>query len=129
MPLGTYFVKHLCEPLYGSNRNITMDNWFTSVPLASELLRDPNKLIIVGTVRSNKKKIPLEMKNLKDRHVGTSMFVFNAEKTLVSFKPKSNKMVHVLCTAHDQLNINGVTSKPEIIHFYNSTKGAVDTID
>lgn len=75
LSLGTYFVKHLCEPLYGSNRNITMDNWFTSVPLASELLRDPNKLIIVGTVRSNKKKIPLEMKNLKDRHVGTSMLL------------------------------------------------------
>lgn len=28
LSLGMYFVKHLCEPFYGSNRNITMDNGY-----------------------------------------------------------------------------------------------------
>lgn len=129
MPLATYFVKQLCEPLNGTNRNITMDNWFTSVPLASELLQSPYKLTIVGTLRSNKREIPLEMKNSKTRKIGTSMFAFDAEKILVSYKPKSNKVVYLLSTAHDQPDINSDSKKPEVIHFYNSTKGAVDTVD
>lgn len=37
-PLATFFVKQLTETIQGSNRNVTKDNWFTSVPLAKELL-------------------------------------------------------------------------------------------
>ncbi|XP_047506781.1 piggyBac transposable element-derived protein 4-like [Pieris napi] len=129
MPLATHFVKQLCEPVYGTNRNITMDNWFTSVPLASELLQDPYKLTLVGTIRSNKREIPPEMKNKKSRKIHTSMFAFDGEKTLVSYKPKSNKTVFLLSTVHSQPDINSTSKKPEIIHFYNSTKGAVDTVD
>lgn len=99
------------------------------MPLASELLKSPYKLTIVGTLRSNKREIPQEMKNTRTRNIGTSMFAFDAEKTLVSYKPKSNKVVFLLSTMHDQPNINPSTKKPEMIHFYNSTKGAVDTID
>lgn len=44
-------------------------------------------------------------------------------------KQKKNKVIFLLSTIHDQPNINEVTGKPEIIHFYNSTKGAVDTVD
>lgn len=128
-PLATYFVKQLCEPVFGTNRNITMDNWFTSLPLASELLQSPYKLTIVGTLRSNKREIPQEMKNTKTRNIGTSMFAFDAEKTLVSYKPKTNKVVFLLSTMHGQPNIDSSTKKPEMIHFYNNTKGAVDTVD
>ncbi|CAK1583081.1 unnamed protein product [Parnassius mnemosyne] len=49
-PLANYFVKELSKPYYGLNRNITMDNWFTSVPLAAELLKPPYKLTVVGTL-------------------------------------------------------------------------------
>lgn len=70
-PLATYCVNQLCEPVFGTNRNITMDNWFTSVPLASELLKSPYKLTIVGTLRSNKREIPQEMKNTRTRNIGT----------------------------------------------------------
>lgn len=34
VPVATYFVKKLCEPLKGSNNTITMNNWFTSTPFA-----------------------------------------------------------------------------------------------
>lgn len=50
------------------------------------------------------------------------MFVFDKEKTLVSFKTKPNKVVVLLSTTHDQAEINNVTKKPDIIEFYNSTK-------
>ncbi|CAK1594579.1 unnamed protein product [Parnassius mnemosyne] len=57
------------------------------------------------------------------------MFGFDKEITLVSYKPKSNKLVYLISTIHDQPAINIDSKKPEIIEFYNSTKGAVDTVD
>ncbi|GBP62620.1 PiggyBac transposable element-derived protein 4 [Eumeta japonica] len=97
-PLANYFVKELCKPYQGSNRNITMDNWFTSVPLAAELLKPPYKFTVVGTLRSNKREIPKEMVNTRNRPVGTSIFGFDKEMTLVSYKPKTNKIVYLLST-------------------------------
>ncbi|CAK1591031.1 unnamed protein product [Parnassius mnemosyne] len=128
-PLASYLVKEITKPIHGSNRNLTMDNWFTSIPLASDMLQAPYKLTVVGTLRSNKREIPQEIKNSRARQVGTSMFCFDNEMTMVSYKPKSNKIVYLLSTTHDQPTVNDVTKKPEIIHFYNSTKGAVDTVD
>ncbi|CAK1602300.1 unnamed protein product [Parnassius mnemosyne] len=128
-PLANYFVKELFKPYYGSNRNITTDNWFTSVPLVAELLKPPYKLTVVGTLRNNKREIPKEMRNFRNRRVGTSMFGFDKEITLVSYKPKSNKLVYLISTIHDQPAINIDSKNPEIIEFYNSTKGAVDTVD
>lgn len=36
--IAEHYVKTLKEPLNGSNRNMTIGNWFTSVPLADKLL-------------------------------------------------------------------------------------------
>jgi len=49
VPAGEYHVKTLVASIKGSNRNVTMDNWFTSVPLFSDLLKDYN-LTAIGTV-------------------------------------------------------------------------------
>lgn len=38
IPKAQFFVKELTQCVYGSNRNITMDNWFTLVSLATQLL-------------------------------------------------------------------------------------------
>ena len=43
-----------------SNRNVTVDNWFTSVPLILDLVRNCG-LTLLGTVKSNKKEIPAIM--------------------------------------------------------------------
>lgn len=40
------YVKKLTQSVHGSKRNITMDNWFTSVGLVDELLRNPYNLTI-----------------------------------------------------------------------------------
>lgn len=62
------------------------------------------------------------------RQVGSSIFGFNDNKTIVSYVPKKNKVVILLSTVHHVpvINENG---KPEIIMFYNKTKGGVDTLD
>lgn len=129
LPQGEYYVKELSRPLYGTNRNITCDNWFTSVPLAKSLLQAPYKLTLVGTIRSNKREIPEELKNTRSRSVGTSMFCYDGCLTLVSYKPKPSKMVYLLSSCDEEGVINPATGKPEIIMYYNQTKGGVDTFD
>jgi hypothetical protein len=51
-------VERMISPTSGSGRNMTVDNWFTSVPLAMKLLKDHN-LTLLGTIRKNKKEIPV----------------------------------------------------------------------
>lgn len=55
-PLASKLVKSLTASIHGTYRNITMDNWFTSIKRADDMLRD-YKLTIVGTIRHNKKEI------------------------------------------------------------------------
>lgn len=129
LPLGEYYLKELSRPIHGTNRNITCDNWFTSIPVAKSLLLEPYKLTVVGTVRSNKREIPEELKNTRSRKVGTSMFCFDGNLTLVSYKPKPSKVVYMLSSCDEGAVINSVTGKPEIVMVYNQTKGGVDTFD
>lgn len=42
-------VKRLCSPLYGTGRNITLDNWFASFDFVNDSLKQ--KITVVGTVR------------------------------------------------------------------------------
>jgi len=58
--LGSSVVTTLTNPWLHAGRNIVMDNFFTSVPLANELLSKHTTL--VGTIRSNKADIPEELK-------------------------------------------------------------------
>ena len=45
-PLANHFVELLTVPIYGTNRNVTMDNWFTSVPLADKLISKPHLMTL-----------------------------------------------------------------------------------
>ena len=58
-------IHELCSPLQHSDRNVTADNFFTSVQLAESLL-DKN-LTLVGTLRQNKPDIPPIIKASKSR--------------------------------------------------------------
>ncbi|KAJ8909642.1 hypothetical protein NQ315_015334 [Exocentrus adspersus] len=113
----------------GSSRNITMDNWFTSIKLADDLLAPPYNLTMVGTIRKNKRDIPPEMLATKNRDPGSSKFCFDKEKVLVSYTPKKNKNVLLLSTMHEGCSVSKTSGNPEIIETYNQTKGSVDTLD
>lgn len=129
-PSAEYFTKKLIEPLKGSNRNLTGDNWFTSIPLAEELLEKYN-ITYIGTIKKNKPQLPVEFTDMKyqNRQVGSSLFIFRNNLTAVSYMPKKNKLVALVSTLHDDNAVNEHSGKPEIILNYNETKGAVDTFD
>ncbi|XP_013411025.1 piggyBac transposable element-derived protein 1-like [Lingula anatina] len=124
---GARVVKDLTSPWYKSGRNVTADNFFTSVPLAEGLLNDG--LTYVGTIRSNKPHVPDEMKanNRKEEH--SSMFGFHDQLTLVSYVPARGKAVLALSTMHHDNSVSGDQQKPDIILHYNNTKSGVDNLD
>ncbi|XP_023239706.1 uncharacterized protein LOC111638264 [Centruroides sculpturatus] len=123
-------VKRLTKYIAGSGRNITMDNRFVSFKLAMDLLKE--KLTIVGTIRKHHRVIPKIFLDLTGRKISSSMFGFREDSTLVSYVPKKNKNVLLLSSMHHSGSIDqksGSLQKPEIITFYNITKGGVDTVD
>lgn len=111
-----------------------MDNNFSSLSLANDLLVN-HKLRIVGTLRKSKLEITPEFLQVKKRLVCSSMFGFGKvgnSCVLTSYFPKTNKNVLMLSTLHDDDEIDAFSKeakKPDIITFYNSTKGGVDLVD
>nr|CAH7754010.1 unnamed protein product [Callosobruchus chinensis] len=122
-------VMRLAQPILNTGRNLTMDNYFTSIPLGKELLE--KRTTIVSTIRKNKKEIPPMFFN-KGRPERSTMFVFSESGMLSSYLPKKNKNVLLYSTMHDDGTIDENTGdyfKPELVTFYNMTKGGVDVVD
>lgn len=83
-------------------------------------------------MRKNKKEIPPIFLISRNRKVYSSMYGFQKETTIVSYTPKKKRNVVLLSTMHNDDAIDpstGELKKPEIITFYNLTKGAVDVVD
>lgn len=123
-------VKRLITPISGTGRNLTIDNWYTSVPLVDELAQN-HKISVVGTMRKNKKEIPPCFID-KKRPEYSSQFGFSDRATLVSYVPKKQRSVVLISSLHSAAEIDESTNekrKPSIVTFYNKTKGGVDEVD
>lgn len=106
-----------------------------NIPLANDLYVN-HRLTVVGTIRKNKPQLPLELiTSVRGRPVNSSLFAFSRDPNhcmAVSYIPKKGKIVLVGSTMHKQGVIDeesGDQLKPELITFYNSTKGGVDVVD
>lgn len=100
---GERVVKDLIAPYRESGRNISMDNFFTTLPLAKHLLSW--NLIIVRTLKKNKKHIPAEMQTSKDREEFTILFGFHEKVTICSYVPQKNKAVLLLSTMQSDATV------------------------
>lgn len=67
----------LSQPVHGSGRNLTMDNWFISFALALKLLK--SNTTFLGTVKNNKKDLPPEFIS-KRKTEKLSMFAYQKDK-------------------------------------------------
>ncbi|CAH2017704.1 unnamed protein product [Acanthoscelides obtectus] len=124
-------VIRLVNPVAGTNRNITGDNWFTSLSLVKKLLQE-KKLTYIGTMRKNKREIPPQFLPNKNRPEKSSLFGFQKDCTMVSYCPKKNRSVILLSSMHFDDAIDeetGDDKKPVIIADYNHTKIDVDLVD
>ena len=90
-----------------------------------------NGLTFVGTVRNNKRFLPDQFKQKAGQGLHSSSFLFKDKTTLVNYQSKSNKNVVVLSTMHHDRGVHPLArkNKPDMIIFYNGTKGAVDAMD
>ena len=125
VPVPTKAVLGLVDCIEGTNRNVTTDNYYTSIPLAKEL--KSRKLTLVGTLKKNKTCIPPCF--LTKSSEGTLYYGFDKlnDFTLLSVTPKKNKKVIFLSSMHQTKNSEG--NKEEINLYYNKTKGGVDSHD
>lgn len=121
-----YCLRKILEPIYNSDRTVTCDNWFTSIPGMERFLDEPYSLTFTGTLRKNKREIPADFR-VPSKEVPYTKFCFSQNITLISHTPKKNKIVLLASTF---MKSTAVTEgKPEIILHYNKTKGGTDTFD
>ena len=131
IPVAEYYTVNLTKPIHGTNRNLTTDNWFTSVEMAKKL-HDDYSITLVGTIKKNKAEVPELLIQVKDRLKNSAMFAYSKYLTLLSYCPpksKQKKIVLLLSTMHPEGDKPNSTVLPEIVDFYNRTKGGVDTFD
>ena len=124
---GEHVVLQLIEPYRKTGRNVTTDNFFTSVNLAKTLRQQGTS--IVGTVNRIRKEIPQEIKKMKEDLYTTKIFKHDC-CTLTVYQATTAKNVLLLSTMHSTVDIgDDRKSKPETVTFYNSTKFGVDVVD
>ena len=82
-------VMQMTEHLKNSGRNVTGDNFFSSIFFSNALLS--NNLTYVGTVRQNKRFLPPVITSKCGREELSSKFAFQSNTTLVSYTPKKRK--------------------------------------
>jgi len=120
-------VLDLVPSVSGTSRNITTDNYFTSIPQAMEM--KSRKLTLVGTIQRNKACIPPRFLAKADE--GTVQYAFDHANnfTLLSVSPKKNKRDGYLSTMRSEKKRDEDTGNEEINVFYNQEKGGVDSHD
>ena len=77
--------------IYGTlqGRNISLDRYFTSVTLAEWCLE--RNITIVGTLKSDQKGIPKEMKGIADREEKSTAFCYSEDKKTMTKRKREEK--------------------------------------
>ena len=120
-------MTQLVKPYYNSGRNVTCDNFFTSISLAETLYA--NGLTLLGTMRKGRKEIPREFLSLQ-RPLHSTVFGYKKPSLMLSYKAKLSKCVILLTTMHRSKEVQAAfANKPEAILDYNTLKCPVDILD
>ena len=100
---GPAILRRLSQPLENTGRNITVDNFFTDFQTARDFLA--KRMTLVGTVRKNKRDIPVEFQANRNRQTESSLFGFDGQLTIASYVPKKNRAVILLSTMHHDKSV------------------------
>uniref|UniRef100_A0A1B6DRR7 PiggyBac transposable element-derived protein domain-containing protein n=1 Tax=Clastoptera arizonana TaxID=38151 RepID=A0A1B6DRR7_9HEMI len=80
-------------------------------------------------MKKNKREISPEFQPFPDRRVGSTLYGFAGNTTLLSVVPKKNKAVILGSSMHHSIETGDRKNKPEIVCYYNKTKAGVDLLD
>ena len=116
---GARVVKDLVKEIENSGRNVTCDNFFTSVSLARDLLQ--KKLTLVGTMRRSKPELQPKFTLAKRREVTSTVFGFQSDAMIASYCLKKGCVVNMLYMMHALPDISSTSceKKPEVILYFN----------
>lgn len=127
-------VMKLLEPIQGKGHAVYMDNFYSSPELFEDLLA--KKTLASGTVRTNRRHFPAELKDATTPSRGDSKFLFHNSTTACRWH--DNKDVYCLSTIFgDSLTTvkrqvekeKKDVSCPQIVADYNQYMGGVDLAD
>ena len=122
--LGEQVVKTLMEPLFGKDYNVTTDNFFTSLRVATFL--QEKLFTICGTIRNNRRELSDEFTNNSQDQYSSRFFLSENNALLVSYQCKSNKKVNLLSTMHKSTSTDATRKqKPDVVHFTTIIKWAL----
>uniref|UniRef100_A0A3P9KCK2 PiggyBac transposable element-derived protein domain-containing protein n=1 Tax=Oryzias latipes TaxID=8090 RepID=A0A3P9KCK2_ORYLA len=115
--LSENVVMKLMEPFLDKGRNVTTDNFFTSVSLARQLLS--RKTTLLGTVNKIRRELPESVR-----------CIWVLCSTLTVYAPKRKKTVCILSSMHSVVETEDTKKKkPNTVTDYNSMKCGVDVMD
>ncbi|XP_078116363.1 uncharacterized protein LOC144524169 [Sander vitreus] len=122
--VGESVVLKLAEPFLGKGRNITTDNFFTSLKLATAL--QAKKTSLVGTLGKAKRELPPSVK--EQAELFSTKVLKCANATLTIYQGTLRKNVCILTSVHTSVGItDGPKAKPESVTY--NTKYGVDVLD
>lgn len=125
---GENVMLQLSNRFNNTGRTVVADNFFTTLEGVKRLAKVG--LAFVGTIRSNKRCVPEEMRKNRSRPIQSSLFGFHENLiSICSYVPKKNRAVNLLSTVHYTKDCVGDVNKPEAILFYNANKAGVDCMD
>ncbi|XP_046628277.1 uncharacterized protein LOC124309075 [Neodiprion virginianus] len=121
-----YYLRAVTEPIHGSGRTITCDNWFTTIPMLDRFCDEPYNLTVTGTIHQHKREIPADFR-VASQTVPHTKFCFSPKITLLSHTPEKNKIILLASTYSKSTEI--IDGKPQIILHYNKTKEQTDCFE
>ncbi|XP_065290955.1 piggyBac transposable element-derived protein 4-like [Dermacentor albipictus] len=133
--LGEYVVLSLVEGV-GPGTQLYFDNFFTSTRLMEDLAQ--KGILAVGTVRTNRKDLPDELK--MDNKLQKGEYIWRSKGSIVAYQWRDTKNVHALSNFHHPKDTEEVVRKlangssvsvqcPKAISDYNTWMGGVDKFD
>lgn len=93
--LPYHVVTDLTRELVGHAHHVYFDSYFTSVNLALDLLQD--RIYMCGTIRKNRKKFPVDLKNITVR-LNQGQYVCRQTNKMVAVTWMDSRHVSVLAT-------------------------------
>ena len=129
----TGVVMKLMMPLFKKGHNVTSDNYFKFLDLCLRLAKQSCSLI--GTIRSNRREIPKNLRETCSLHDTTFVKLADAAVATViitKYQCKKSKSVNMLTSVQPNVAIpseNNPKNKPKTVLSYNKTKIGVDVLD
>ncbi|XP_048842318.1 uncharacterized protein LOC125715113 isoform X11 [Brienomyrus brachyistius] len=126
--LAENVVMNLMEPFLDEGRNVTTDNFFTSLSLSKRLLQ--RNTTVLGTVNKVRRELPPSAKDTAEREEFSTSVLRSGSVSLTIYSPKKKKTVCLMSSLHKDVAIgDDKKRKPNTITDYNHMKCGVDVLD